>query len=599
MEKTETFGCVVYAFGPLIHVRTESSVCCGGIVYVVVSSSLRLMGEVIAVDGKIAKAQMFEDTKGIRIGMQVVFITNQLLSAVLGPGLLGSVFDGLQNPLDALSSKDGMLLKRGRYINPLSTNHTWWKFHPLKTSGDIVVPGERLGYVLEHGMKHYIMVPFTLHGKWRIVKIISKSIDMKLDEVVAVITSMSNTDISENVYMYQSWPIKTPLTISSRIPAYQPLITGMRILDMCIPVIKGGSFCTPGPFGAGKTMLQYHLARYSDVDIVILIACGERAGEVVHFIKEFAEIKDDKTGKSLLERTVIICNTSSMPVAAREASVYLGVTLGEYFRQMGYNVLVLPDSTSRWAQALREISGKLEEIPGEEAYPPYLGSYIARLYERAGVINVLGTDQVGTLTIGGTVSPAGGNLEEPVTQATLAVVGTFIGLSKERADARKFPAIDPMISWSNNMEIIASSLGERLGEWFLSAVSISKQVIQQGSIIQQRIEVLGEDGISLEDLTLMLQANMYDFVFFQQNAFDADDQYSSFDKSHALLSIFLRIFNIKQFGKTVDETKSTASKLNFMMKNLCFVPLNSNDFIQQTKSIDTLITHLNNLNNSK
>jgi V/A-type H+-transporting ATPase subunit A len=402
-----------------------------------------LKSEVIRIRGTSVQVQVYEITKGIRVGDKVRF-TDDLLSVELGPGLLGQIYDGLQNPLPEIAERIGYFLEPGLYVKALPRDAKW-HFTPLAKEGDHLQRGMVLGWVPELHFKHTIMLPFDFYGEWSITTILPEG-DYTIDDVVAEVVDGKGN--KKQVRMWFSWPVKRAVDCyAERLKPTDPLVTKTRIIDTFFPVAKGGTYCIPGPFGAGKTVLQQVTSRHAEVDIVLIAACGERAGEVVETLKEFPQIIDPKTGRSLMERTVIICNTSSMPVAAREASVYTAVTIAEYYRQMGLDVLLLADSTSRWAQAMREMSGRLEEIPGEEAFPAYLESVIAAFYERAGIVRLY-DGKTGSVTIGGTVSPAGGNFEEPVTQATLKVVGAFHGLSRERSDARKYPAIHPLDSWS-------------------------------------------------------------------------------------------------------------------------------------------------------
>ena len=441
-------GKVVGVNGNMVTVEVTGAVQLNEVGYVVTEGK-RLKSEIIRVNGDRVQMQVFEITKGIGIGDPVEF-SEELLAVELGPGLLGQVYDGLQNPLPELAKEAGHFLERGFYLDPLSKEKEW-EFTPGVKPGDTVVKADVLGSVPEGPFTHQILVPFSYLDSYKVKSIQPKG-SYKLSDTVAEIE-----DSKGNVYpltMSFQWPVKKAVTCyAERLKPVEPMVTQVRLIDTFLPVAKGGTYCIPGPFGAGKTVLQQITSKFADVDIVIVAACGERAGEVVETLKEFPELLDPKTGRSLMERTIIICNTSSMPVASREASVYTAVTLAEYYRQMGLDVLLLADSTSRWAQAMREMSGRLEEIPGEEAFPAYLESTIAGFYERAGLVR-LRDGRKGSVTIGGTVSPAGGNFEEPVTQATLKVVGAFHGLSRERSDARKYPAIHPIDSWSKYSGII-------------------------------------------------------------------------------------------------------------------------------------------------
>ncbi len=363
--------------------------------------------------------------------------------------------------------------------------------------------------------------------------------------------------------------------------------TGLRIIDTQFPVMKGGTFCSPGPFGAGKTVMQHHLAKFSSVDLVVIVACGERAGEVVEVLREFPHLIDPHTGETLMTRTVIICNTSSMPVAARESSVYLGMTIAEYYRQMGLDILLLADSTSRWAQAMREMSGRLEEIPGEEAFPAYLASRIAGFYERSGVI-LMNNDQVGSITTGGAVSPAGGNFEEPVTQATLSVVGAFLGLSKERSDARRYPAIDPLISWTKYVDAVSAELEKKVEGWG-HMVKLAKKFLVEGNEIGKRMEVVGEEGTAMEDMITYLKAELYDFAYLQQNAFDAEDAYCPLKRQLPLFQLIYKIFKTPFHFKSHDEARRFFLNLQNKIKNMNFVAFDSEEYREMFAEVEEAI----------
>ena len=500
---TENKGKVVSVNGNLVSVEFEGNVSMNEICYVKVDGTV-LKSEVIRIRGNIAQVQVYEMTGGIKCGDEVEF-TGDMLSAKLGPGLLGQIYDGLQNPLPLLAEQAGWFLERGIYADGLD-HEKKWKFTPVAKIGDVLRAGDYFGSVPEGAFTHKILVPFNLLGNYTLKSIAEKG-EYTVKETVAVVTDEKGREIP--LSMSFKWPVKRAVRCySERLAPTETMETKVRLIDSFFPVAKGGTYCIPGPFGAGKTVLQHATSKYADVDIVIFAACGERAGEVVETLTEFPELQDPKTGRSLMERTVIICNTSSMPVASREASVYTSVTIAEYYRQMGLNVLLLADSTSRWAQALREMSGRLEEIPGEEAFPAYLESYIAAFYERAGRVR-LADGSIGSVTIGGTVSPAGGNFEEPVTQATLKVVGAFHGLSRERSDARKYPAIDPLISWSKYKSVIDPEKS-----------AYCKNILLNGYEIGSMMKVVGEEGTSLSDYITYLKSEMLDAVYLQQNSFD-------------------------------------------------------------------------------
>jgi len=501
-----TKGTVTGVNGNMVSVRFDGVVSMNEVGYVKVADK-RLKSEVIRIRGEISQLQVFEITKGITVGDEVEF-TGDMLSVELGPGLLGQVYDGLQNPLPQLAKAAGYFLERGVYMDALSADLNW-EFTPSVKEGDRLERADTLGTVPEGSFTHRIMVPFYLYGTFTVLWVKPKG-SYNIRETVAELADEKGNKF--HITMSFRWPVKRAIDCyQERLKPVDPMVTRVRLIDTFFPVARGGTYCIPGPFGAGKTVLQQITSRFADVDIVIVAACGERAGEVVETLKEFPELVDERTGRSLMERTIIICNTSSMPVAAREASVYTAVTLAEYYRQMGLNVLLLADSTSRWAQAMREMSGRLEEIPGEEAFPAYMESTIANFYERAGIVR-LRDGSFGSVTIGGTVSPAGGNFEEPVTQATLKVVGAFHGLSRERSDARKFPAIHPLDSWSKYKGIID---GEKVG--------YAHGFMRRGSEVEQMMKVVGEEGTSIEDYVIYLKGELIDSVYFQQNSFDAVD----------------------------------------------------------------------------
>lgn len=499
-------GKIVGVNGNMLTVEFDDKVTQNEVAYAVIGDE-RLKSEVIRVRGKRADLQVFEDTRGLKIGDKVEF-TGELLSVQLGPGLLTRVYDGLQNPLNDLAEKSGFFLKRGVYLSPLDYERAW-DFTPGVQVGDKVRAGDWLGHVPEGIFKHYIMAPFNLQGSGEVVEIKSAGA-YKISEVVAKLKNERGDII--NVTMVQTWPVKIPIrAYKEKLLPDTTMITQTRCIDTFFPVAVGGTFCTPGPFGAGKTVLQHALSRFAEADIVIIAACGERAGEVVEILREFPHLEDPKTGKTLIDRSIIICNTSSMPVAAREASVYTAVTLAEYYRQMGLNCLLLADSTSRWAQALREMSGRLEEIPGEEAFPAYLESLIAGFYERSGLVK-LNNGESGSVTIGGSVSPAGGNFEEPVTQATLKVVGAFLGLSRERSDARRYPAVHPLDSWSKYKSIVDTK-----------KIAAARAMLRRGNEVNQMMKVIGEEGTHIDDFIIYLKSEFLDYVYLQQNTFDAVD----------------------------------------------------------------------------
>jgi V/A-type H+/Na+-transporting ATPase subunit A len=576
-QEIRATGKVVRALGNLLHVEFEGNIRQGEVCSVQLGD-LTLAAEVIEIVETQAKVQVFEDTRGISFGVPVKFL-GRLLEAELGPGLLTSVFDGLQNPLEKVAQKAGLFLSRGISIPALDRKKKW-DFIPLAKVGEFLERGNGIGEVKESYFSHLIMLPFSLRGRYKVTWV-AKMGAYTIEEVIARVEDEAGKEVP--ITMLQRWPVKMPLMEGKKIKPEQMMGTGLRIIDTQFPLLKGGTFCTPGPFGAGKTVLQHHLSKYSSVDIVIIAACGERAGEVVDLLREFPHLIDEKTSKPVMDRTVIICNTSSMPVSAREASVYMAVTIGEYYRQMGLDVLVLADSTSRWAQAMREMSGRLEEIPGEEAFPAYLASRIAAFYERAGVI-LLKNQREGSLTIGGSVSPAGGNFEEPVTQATLAVVGAFLGLSRERSDARRYPAIDPLISWTKYLEIVGELI-EKKSEGWAKKIAFAWLLLKRGKEIEKRMEVVGEDGILMEDMVAYLKAELYDISYLQQNAFDKEDSHCSLERQLELFEIESFIFSSSFSFDTHDDARSYFLSLQNEIRNMNFLPFHSDEYNKALLSI--------------
>jgi V/A-type H+-transporting ATPase subunit A len=530
--------------------------------------------------------QVFEDTSGVRVGDQVE-MTGEMLSATLGPGLLGRVFDGLQNPLAVLAQRHGFFLPRGADVAPLDLDRKW-KFTPQVSVGSQVAPGGLLGVVPEGPFTHKILVPFSEPAPVTVTWVGEGNLTVK--EPVARIRTSEGAE--REVTMVQRWPVRRPIPgrllrrgIVTRLYAEEPLTTGTRIIDTFFPIACGGTGCIPGPFGAGKTVLQSTIARYSSVDIVVVVACGERAGEVVETIALYPEAKDPRTGGTLMDRTIIVCNTSSMPVAAREASIYMGITLGEYYRQMGLNVLLIADSTSRWAQAMRETSGRMEEIPGEEAFPAYLDSSIKGVYERAGVIQCPDGSQ-GSLTMIGTVSPAGGNFEEPVTQSTLGTVKTFLGLSYDRAYKRFYPAIDPLLSWSRYLDQLAPWLGKNLDANWTRDVNRLHELLRQGESIYQMMQVTGEEGITLEDYVTWQKSVLLDMAYLQQDAFDEVDACMPRDRQLESLRLIMSLIDREYPFKDRDEARDFFTKLVGLYKNWNYSPPGSPDYEKYKHEIE-------------
>ncbi len=566
-------GRIVAVFGNMVTAELEHDVVQNSVAYCCRDDGAKLVSEIIRVRGSQADLQVFEETRGLKVGDEVKF-TDEMLSVVLGPGLLGQVYDGLQNPLHEVAEQEGYFLTPGVYLHALPID-TEWEFTPVAKTGQTVSAGETLGTVPEGLFTHRIMVPFGLRGEYTVEKIVGGG-EYTVEKEIATLKGKDGQTVE--VTMQQTWPVKIPLNVSqTRLLPTDPLVTKIRIIDSLFPIVRGGTYCIPGPFGAGKTVLQQLTSRHADVDIVIVAACGERAGEVVDTIREFPELIDPRTGKTLMERTIIICNTSAMPVAAREASVYTAVTLAEYYRQMGLHVLLLADSTSRWAQAMREVSGRLEEIPGDEAFPAYLESRIAGFYERAGYLR-LKDGQTGSVTIGGTVSPAGGNFEEPVTQGTLKVVGAFEGLSRSRSDARKYPSIDPLESWSKYVGILEPS-----------EVVEAKNILRRGNEVHQMMTVVGEEGTTVEDFTIYLKSDFFDSVYLQQNAFDEVDGATDAERQKFVFAKCLEVMRLDFGFDDRDQAREVIVHLADLFRNWNYAATDSDDYKKILTDIDESI----------
>lgn len=558
--------------GNLVTVEFDTYVTQNEVAYAILGEK-KLKAEVIRVRGRRADLQVFESTVGLKVGDPVEF-TDELLSATLGPGLLTQVFDGLQNPLNKLAEKSGFFLERGIYLDALDFDSVW-NFTPTAEIGAKLRAGDSIGWVPEGIFEHQIMLPFAFNGIWTLTWVAEPG-EYDLKTVIA--KAVNEKGEEREITMVQKWPVKIPVDCyREKLLPVKPLITQQRIIDTFFPVAQGGTFCTPGPFGAGKTVLQHSLSRYAEADVVIVAACGERAGEVVEILREFPELEDPRTGKTLIDRSIIICNTSSMPVAAREASVYTAVTLAEYYRQMGLNVLMLADSTSRWAQALREMSGRLEEIPGEEAFPAYLESRIASFYERAGLVK-LNNGKTGSVTICGAVSPAGGNFEEPVTQATLKVVGAFLGLSRDRSSARRFPAIHPLESWSHYKSIVDAK-----------QIEFARGILRRGQEVNQMMKVVGEEGTNTDDFVIYLKSEFLDFVYLQQNTFDAVDAASNEERQQYCFSKVCEVLNTKFTFESKDTARRFFQELQLIFTDWNYMPFKSDSFNKQEEVIASKI----------
>ncbi len=548
----------------------------------------RLKAEVLRVRGRTADAQVYEDTSGVAIG-DAVEQSGEMLAVDLGPGLLGQVYDGLQNPLYELSTRYGIFLPRGAATNPLDPKSKW-SFVPTVKVGATVAAGDTIGTVQEGRFQHKIMVPFGWKGEFKVSWI--QEGNFTVSETVAQVEDKEGR--AQDIRLAQKWPVRRALDSnlmqsrrSERLYPDEPLVTTQRIIDTFFPVARGGTACIPGPFGAGKTVLQNMISRYSAVDVVIVVACGERAGEVVETINEFPQMKDPTTGGSLMDRTIIICNTSSMPVAAREASIYTGLTLGEYYRQMGFDVLMIADSTSRWAQAMRETSGRLEEIPGEEGFPAYLESSIKNAYERAGMVKT-NDDSVGSLTMIGTVSPAGGNFDEPVTQATLSTVKDFLGLSYDRAYKRFYPAVDPLISWSRYLKQLEPWFDQNVDVGWTKRVEEMQELLHKGEGVAQMMQVTGEEGITTEDFVVQQKALFLDMVYLQQDAFDSVDSSASLERQKLTFNKVYDLVTRRYSFADKEAVRDYFTKLTGLFKNFNYAAEEAPDYGSLLKQIDDL-----------
>lgn len=526
-------GVVIKVSGPLVVAKNLL----GTKVYDLVRvGKPKLFGEVIEIRNKEYFLQVYEETEGLGPG-DPVYPTNQPLSVELGPGLIGSIYDGVQRPLDVLKHELGDFISRGAESPPLNRTKKW-QFRPTRKVGDEVIPGDILGTVEESPLiTHKVMVPAGIKGKVASIK----EIDATIEETIATIKTPSGV---KEISMLQKWPVRESRDVAKKLAPVMPLVTGQRVIDMLFPITKGGSACVPGPFGSGKTVVQHQLAKWSDAEVIVYVGCGERGNEMADVLIELPHLKDPKSGESLMERTVLIANTSNMPVAAREASVYTGITIAEYYRDMGYSVALLADSTSRWGEAMREISGRLEEMPGEEGYPSYLASRLAGFYERAGNVICLGSDgRKGCLSVIGAVSPPGGDLSEPITQATLRVVKVFWGLDDRLASQRHFPAINWLNSYSLYCDVVDDYCASSIEPSWKENRRQAMEILQRESELEELVRLVGVDALSYGDRLSMEVAKMIREDFLHQNAFDAHDTYTSLKKQHLILDNIIKFYN--------------------------------------------------------
>ena len=523
-------GTITKVSGPLVVAENLADANVSDVVRV---GSQRLIGEILNMTGDKASIQVYEETSGLGPGA-VVETTGMPMSVELGPGMLDNIYDGIQRPLPEMRALSGDSITRGTDV-PALNREKKWDFVPVAKPGDRVIAGDVLGTVQEtSAILHKIMVPYGVSGE-----VVSLNAgEHVVTDVVAVVRDAKGVD--HELTMIQRWPVRIARPYAKKYVPSRPMNSGQRIIDTLFPIAKGGTAAVPGPFGSGKTVVQHQLAKWSDVDIVIYIGCGERGNEMTDVLMEFPELKDPRNGEPLMKRTVLIANTSDMPVAAREASIYTGITIAEYFRDMGYDVAVLADSTSRWAEALREMSGRLEEMPGEEGYPAFLASRLAQFYERAGVVECLGADdRQGSVTAIGAVSPPGGDISEPVSQATMRIVKVFWALDSSLAYARHFPAINWLTSYSLYMDTLAPWYTEQFGEGYMANRTKSMHILQEESELQEIVRLVGQDALSPADRLTMETAKMIREDFLQQNAFVDEDAYSSYAKQYRLLDIIL------------------------------------------------------------
>ena len=524
-------GTITKVSGPLVVAENLADANVSDVVRV---GSQRLIGEILNMTGDKASIQVYEETSGLGPGA-VVETTGMPMSVELGPGMLDNIYDGIQRPLPEMRALSGDSITRGTDV-PALNREKKWDFVPVAKLGDKVIAGDVLGTVQEtSAILHKIMVPYGVSGE-----VVSLNAgEHVVTDVVAAVRDAKGVD--HELTMIQRWPVRIARPYTKKYVPSRPMNSGQRIIDTLFPIAKGGTAAVPGPFGSGKTVVQHQLAKWSDVDIVIYIGCGERGNEMTDVLMEFPELKDPRNGEPLMKRTVLIANTSDMPVAAREASIYTGITIAEYFRDMGYDVAVLADSTSRWAEALREMSGRLEEMPGEEGYPAYLASRLAQFYERAGVVECLGADdRQGSVTAIGAVSPPGGDISEPVSQATMRIVKVFWALDSSLAYARHFPAINWLTSYSLYMDTLAPWYTEQFGEGYMANRTKSMHILQEESELQEIVRLVGQDALSPADRLTMETAKMIREDFLQQNAFVDEDAYSSYAKQYRLLDIILQ-----------------------------------------------------------
>ncbi|MBO5920623.1 MAG: V-type ATP synthase subunit A [Bacteroidales bacterium] len=581
-----TTGKVTGIIANLVTVEVNGPVAQNEICYIKLGDT-KLMAEVIKVNGKFASVQVYESTRGVKKGNDVEFM-GFMLEATLGPGLLSSNYDGLQNNLSTMT---GVFLQRGEYTAPIDMDKEW-EFSPIAKPGDKVVAADWLGEIKEGWLPHKIMVPFSFKGEYT-VKSVNPQGSYKASDTVAVVTDENGED--HNVTMVQKWPVKVAIGGYKEKPRpYRIMETGVRCIDTLNPMAEGGTGFIPGPFGCGKTVLQHAIAKQGEADVIIMAACGERANEVVEIFAEFPELVDARTGRKLSERTTIICNTSNMPVAAREASVYTAMTIGEYYRAMGLKVLLLADSTSRWAQALREMSNRMEELPGADAFPVDLPAIISNFYARAGIVK-LNNGSTGSVTFIGTVSPAGGNLKEPVTESTKKAARCFYALNQSRADRKRYPAVDPIDSYSKYLEYpeIAEYLNAKVDPQWVEKVNKAKNYIIRGKEAYEQINILGDDGVPMEYHSRYWKSELIDFIILQQDAFDSIDCSTPMDRQEFMLNKVLEVCEAPVKFEDFEECANFYKGIINVMRQMNYSVYKSAEFEKYLEQLNKTINHDN------
>ncbi len=568
-----TSGIVQGIIANLVQVEADGPVIQNEICYINIDKT-KLKAEVIKVVGAIAFVQVFESTRGLKVGNKVEF-TGRLMEITLGPGLLSRKYDGLLNDLEKM---EGIFIERGNYTFPLPEGQLW-DFKPIASAGDEVKAADWLGVVNENGQPHKIMVPFIFEGTYKVQSVAAAG-SYKIKDTVAILADETGQEFEIN--MIQRWPVKKSLKLYRQKPRpFKLLETGVRAIDTINPIVQGGTGFIPGPFGTGKTVLQHAISKQAEADIVVIAACGERANEVVSIFEEFPELDDPHTGRKLMERTVIVANTSNMPVAAREASVYTAMTIGEYYRSMGLKVLLMADSTSRWAQALREMSNRLEELPGQDAFPVDLSAVIANFYARAGYV-YLNNGATGSITFLGTVSPAGGNLMEPVTESTKKAARCFYALQQSRADSKRYPAVNPIESYSKylNYPEFKNYVDEHMGENWLDLVNDAKTILQRGLEIKDQIEILGDDGVPVDNHVIFWKSEIIDFAILQQDAFDDIDAFTPIERQKYMLKLVMDICALDFAFESFNEVSLYFKRIINGLRQLNYVAFNSAEFEQ-------------------